>query len=314
MEDFNMDMNQSTLINLFAWLFLPNLVSKYALKGIYAIFGKPKSAATQQKHQNMTYIAVILAYLAYSITTTYIEIGDNHFNTLGLTADASNKQVSSVYRKLSVKYHPDRNSDANPEVYLKINNAHEILKDQKRRFIYDRFGDLDACQYCKTQHEYFEHYMTYNFAVFYFGFLFAITLFGVIQKPFGIYWRYMSILGMITLEMLFVTRGSPQWFLSELTTAQKVSFLHSSYVWLSVALGHVGPSLQYFVEGPKVSHNLEQRLDVIEATLDSAVSETKFVLDNEFKNMQESEKKSLMNEMNLKLRDERTFYTQMMRQ
>jgi hypothetical protein len=114
--------------------------------------------------------------------------------------------------------------------------------------------------------------------------------------------------------MLFVTRGSPQWFLSELTTAQKVSFLHSSYVWLSVALGHVGPSLQYFVEGPKVSHNLEQRLDVIEATLDSAVSETKFVLDNEFKNMQESEKKSLMNEMNLKLRDERTFYTQMMRQ
>ena len=311
MEDFNVD--QSSIINLLAWLFLPNLVSKIALKGIYTIFGKP-SPKNQQRNQNLVYMGVIIAYLAYSISTTYIDLGDNHFNTLGLTASSDSKHVSSVYRKLSVKYHPDRNPDADPEVYLKINAAHEILKDQKRRFVYDRFGDLNACQYCKTSHDYFEHYMLYNFSVFYFGFIFAISVFGAIQKPYGMFWRYISILGMISLEILFVTQGSPDWFLKDLTTAQKVSFLHASYVWFSIALGHMGPSLQYFLEGNKRKFNLEQRLDAIEATLDSALSESKYVLETSLNKMSQPEKKVLANEMNLRLKNERGFYTQQMNQ
>eukprot|EP00835_Amoeboradix_gromovi_P005919 NODE_614_length_5976_cov_0.280755.p3 type:complete len:314 gc:universal NODE_614_length_5976_cov_0.280755:5100-4159(-) len=306
MDDFEVDTN--SIINLMAWIFLPNIVSKMALKFAHKVFGKPKSQLKVQKHQNMMYMTIIFAYLIYSISSTYISLGDNHFNTLGLTATSSSKHVSSVYRKLSVKYHPDRNPHSDPMVYLKINEAHEVLKDQRKRFIYDRFGDLNSCQHCKTQHDYFENYMVYNFGVFYFGFIFAISIFSIVQKPYGLFWRYMSIMVMITAELIFVTRGSPSWFLEDLTTHQKISFLHSSYVWVSVALGHLGPSFQYFWEGPKRIHNLDQRLDILETTLDSALSEGKMVLDTAFQQFSGAEKKKLINEMNLKLKNERSFY------
>eukprot|EP00834_Sanchytrium_tribonematis_P000789 NODE_15_length_50561_cov_0.608081.p20 type:complete len:317 gc:universal NODE_15_length_50561_cov_0.608081:30340-31290(+) len=307
MDDLDIDKN--SIYNLLAWIFLPNMISKFILSIIYKLFG---TAAPQkkQRHQNMVYAAVILSYLIYSVGTTYIDLGDNHFNTLGLTASATNKEVSSAYRKLSVQYHPDRNANANPEIYLKMNAAHEVLKDAKRRFVYDRYGDLNSCQHCKTQHDYFENYMTFKFTVFYFGFVVAMGVFMGIQKPYAMFWRFFSVLAMVTTELIFVTNGSPDWFLGDLTTAQKISFLHSSFVWISVALGHLGPTLEYFIEGPKFISKLEDRLDTIESTLDTALMESQFVLNSKLKNVPLSEKKTLVNEMNLKLKEERAYYAQ----
>jgi len=62
----------------------------------------------------------------------------NHYDTLGIQKDASMDQIKKAYRKLSLKYHPDRNNapDTVPRFHA-INEAHEILVDQGKRQQYD---------------------------------------------------------------------------------------------------------------------------------------------------------------------------------
>ena len=64
---------------------------------------------------------------------------DNHYTTLGILQTASHDEIKKVYRKLSLEYHPDRNSgDKNKaEIYVKINEAYRVLSDDIERKQYD---------------------------------------------------------------------------------------------------------------------------------------------------------------------------------
>ncbi|MBW2616619.1 MAG: DnaJ domain-containing protein [Deltaproteobacteria bacterium] len=63
----------------------------------------------------------------------------NYYNTLGLRRDSSAEEIKKVYRKLAMQYHPDRNG-GNPESenrIKEINEAYQILGDEKKRRLYD---------------------------------------------------------------------------------------------------------------------------------------------------------------------------------
>ena len=64
------------------------------------------------------------------------------YDTLGISREASDNDIKSAYRKLAMKYHPDRNQgDASAEQKFKdVSQAYEILKDPKKRQTYDQFG------------------------------------------------------------------------------------------------------------------------------------------------------------------------------
>ena len=64
------------------------------------------------------------------------------YDMLGVDRDADENTIKKAYRKLAMKYHPDRNAgNAAAEVKFKqVNEAYEILKDQQKRAAYDRFG------------------------------------------------------------------------------------------------------------------------------------------------------------------------------
>jgi len=64
------------------------------------------------------------------------------YETLGVSRGADEKELKAAFRKLAMKYHPDRNpGDDTCEVKFKeINMAYEVLKDPQKRAAYDRFG------------------------------------------------------------------------------------------------------------------------------------------------------------------------------
>jgi molecular chaperone DnaJ len=67
----------------------------------------------------------------------------DYYEILGVSRDATDEQLKKAYRKLAVKYHPDKNPDdrqAAEERFKEIAEAYQVLCDPERRGLYDRFG------------------------------------------------------------------------------------------------------------------------------------------------------------------------------
>lgn len=63
----------------------------------------------------------------------------NYYETLGVTKDATQEEIKKEYRKLAIKYHPDKtNGDKSlEEVFKKISDAYAVLGDKEKRKEYD---------------------------------------------------------------------------------------------------------------------------------------------------------------------------------
>jgi len=66
----------------------------------------------------------------------------DYYEVLGVSRDVSEQELKSAYRRLALKYHPDRNpgDHAAEEKFKEASEAYQVLSDADKRAAYDRFG------------------------------------------------------------------------------------------------------------------------------------------------------------------------------
>jgi len=66
----------------------------------------------------------------------------DYYKILNVDKKASNEEIKKAYRKMAMKYHPDRNKDNKEaeEMFKKANEAYAVLSDKEKREQYDAYG------------------------------------------------------------------------------------------------------------------------------------------------------------------------------
>eukprot|EP00826_Nyctotherus_ovalis_P023590 TRINITY_DN1813_c0_g2_i1.p1 TRINITY_DN1813_c0_g2~~TRINITY_DN1813_c0_g2_i1.p1 ORF type:complete len:529 (+),score=158.98 TRINITY_DN1813_c0_g2_i1:62-1648(+) len=80
----------------------------------------------------------------YLSTLFILVLAEDYYKLLGVRRDASQDEIRKAFRKLAMKYHPDKNK-GDPEkakqMFVKVGNAYEVLNDPEKRKLYDLGGE-----------------------------------------------------------------------------------------------------------------------------------------------------------------------------
>lgn len=69
-------------------------------------------------------------------------MGKDFYKTLGIAKGATDDEIKKAYRKMALKYHPDKNkSPGAEEKFKEIAEAYDVLSDAQKREIFDKYGE-----------------------------------------------------------------------------------------------------------------------------------------------------------------------------
>eukprot|EP01016_Furgasonia_blochmanni_P045824 TRINITY_DN6515_c0_g3_i1.p2 TRINITY_DN6515_c0_g3~~TRINITY_DN6515_c0_g3_i1.p2 ORF type:complete len:169 (-),score=34.03 TRINITY_DN6515_c0_g3_i1:945-1451(-) len=74
----------------------------------------------------------------------------DYYEILGLTREASSDEIKQAYRKLALKWHPDKNHDnvhESTQIFQKISEAYAVLSNAEKKERYDKYGTVDEDEF-----------------------------------------------------------------------------------------------------------------------------------------------------------------------
>lgn len=72
---------------------------------------------------------------------------DDYYEILEIDRSASQEEIKKAYRKLAMKYHPDKSKDPDTqEHFKKVSEAYQVLSDEEKKQLYDQFGKEGVTQ------------------------------------------------------------------------------------------------------------------------------------------------------------------------
>jgi len=90
---------------------------------------------------NLTNVMVLAFFCGLVHFTEVCSAKKDYYKTLGVEKGASDKQIKKAFRKLALKYHPDKNPDKDTsEKFKEIGEAYEVLRNPDKRREYDQMG------------------------------------------------------------------------------------------------------------------------------------------------------------------------------
>eukprot|EP00897_Mesotaenium_endlicherianum_P006208 jgi/Mesen1/5615/ME000282S04760 len=95
------------------------------------------------------YRALLLVAAISLLTALEVLAGKSYYDILQVSRSASDDQIKRGYRKLALKYHPDKNpgNEEASKKFTEISNAYEVLSDKEKRQIYDQYGEEGVKQH-----------------------------------------------------------------------------------------------------------------------------------------------------------------------
>eukprot|EP01080_Neovahlkampfia_damariscottae_P008991 gene8991-1090_t len=76
------------------------------------------------------------------------------YEVLGVSKTATDREIKKAYKRLALKYHPDRNKGKNTQKqFIEVSQAYEILKNPQKRKQYDMYGSQEENQYDEEEQQ-----------------------------------------------------------------------------------------------------------------------------------------------------------------
>ncbi|EME83581.1 uncharacterized protein MYCFIDRAFT_64622 [Pseudocercospora fijiensis CIRAD86] len=297
-------MASNQLLSLVGWAFLPNLITSYLQPVLYTVFiraGDPKpqpgTARFNRDRRNLR-VAGIVAYLLYTIYEADYQLhrAVHFYRLLGLTPHATEREIQSKFRRLTVQFHPDKATGPDKaqieRIYVQLKIARDTLVDPAKRFAYDRFGpDILGWQNCKLVRDFIFSGLQ-GTLVYYIGSAVALVVLGVLgYLRQGVFWRYLVMASLFVIEMHTVTRPH---FPPLLTTVvnpivaatgvrspylpfQMITLLRKLAVTFFIAMSQLGPLFQdpkqaAAGEGSSIPPQQLDSIDALAAVTDQEVT------------------------------------------
>ncbi|KAH9919067.1 DnaJ-domain-containing protein [Amylocystis lapponica] len=258
-----------SVLSFAGWSYLPDFATRHLLPVFHQFYQAvlhrvppPPNTPLYRQHYRYVYAFTVISYLCYNFREAALSLRQT-------STSADDNTLKSAFRQFARKNHPDRVGKQGEHVFMEVRDAFDALKNPVTRFAYDRFGpDALDWKQCTTLREYIRHGLMQS-SGFHIVSVCVLLLWSAISKSSSVtFWRYLLFATVLVYELLFILGPSPApppdpsvssllltnpaaptytsifTFLWPRRVAyQHVKFLHSLFLFLSVALARVAPVL-----------------------------------------------------------------------